>query len=308
MGAHRLIIAFGFCCGLAWTGLPATVTRAQDQETAFGTPLPYRNPRGSIVRGQESEIPEFREEFEDPFAEHLETDRDSFTPATTTVNRGRWIIESSYSFIDNRRAFDTHSLPELLVRYGLTERLELRVGWNYEVGGGGNVVSSIEGEEGLEGASLERESRALYGLKWRFTDQVDWIPESSFLVQVFTPTSGDATATEGVIAYVWGWELPNRWKLDTAVRYASSTDRDDDFAIWNPSTVLRIPLGERINIHAEYFGAFPQGRLGGHSQHFFSPGVHYLLTPDLELGIRLGWGLNDATANFFSNAGVGWRF
>jgi hypothetical protein len=72
--------------------------------------------------------------------------------------------------------------------------------------------------------------------------------------------------------------------------------------------VLRVPLSERVNVHAEYFGAIPQGRAGGHSQHFFSPGLHYLLTPDLEIGFRVGWGLNDASAKFFSNVGVGCRF
>jgi hypothetical protein len=36
--------------------------------------------------------------------------------------------------------------------------------------------------------------------------------------------------------------------------------------------------------------------------------VHYLVTPDLEVGVRVGWGLNDQSARFFSNAGFGWRF
>lgn len=98
----------------------------------------------------------------DPFARHggagegesveapeLETDRDAFTPATSTVGRGIAVVESSYSFIDNRSVKDTHSLPELLLRRGLTENIELRLGWNYEVGGTGDVVSGNEGGEGV---------------------------------------------------------------------------------------------------------------------------------------------------------------
>lgn len=292
------VIVTVVCCGL-WT----TPARAQQEWTRswFG--------RSSvIVRGQEGESPEAGAEPEDPFEEHLETDRDAFTPSTVTVNPGRFLIESSYSFIDNRRAADTNSFPELVVRYGLAERFELRLGWNYEVGGGGNVVSSIEGEEGLEGRGIERESRALYGFKWRINDQTGWIPESSFLAQGFTPTTGDATATEAALTYVWGWKLPRDWKLDAGIRYASSTDRDDDFAIWNPSVALRVPLDDRLGVHAEYFGGIPHGRVGGQAQHFFSPGLRYLITPDLEIGFRVGWGLNDASARFFSNAGIGWRF
>ncbi len=263
---------------------------------------------GFFARGQEPAGDEPVETPENPFAEHLETDRDSFTPATTTAGVGRWIVESAYSFIDNRRAPDTHSFPELELRYGLTDRFELRLGWNYEAGGGGNVVSSIEGEEGLEGARFRTESRATYGFKLRTTDQSGWIPESSVLVQAFTPTTGDTTATEAAVTYVWGWELPRDWKLDAALRYATSAEKEDDFAIWNPSTVLRVPVTDRWTVHAEYFGAIPQGRAGGQSQHFFSPGAHYLLTPDMEIGVRVGWGLNDASARFFVNAGVGLRY
>jgi|GEM_PF-7032951 len=54
-------------------------------------------------------------------SEEIETDRDSFTPATTLAGRKRMIVESAYSFIDNRRVPDTHSYPELLFRYGLTD-------------------------------------------------------------------------------------------------------------------------------------------------------------------------------------------
>ena len=33
----------------------------------------------------------------------IETDRDAFTPATSTVGKSLTILESSYSFIDNRQ-------------------------------------------------------------------------------------------------------------------------------------------------------------------------------------------------------------
>jgi hypothetical protein len=36
--------------------------------------------------------------------------------------------------------------------------------------------------------------------------------------------------------------------------------------------------------------------------------MHYLITPNFEIGLRVGWGLNDEAAHFFSNAGIGWRF
>jgi hypothetical protein len=36
--------------------------------------------------------------------------------------------------------------------------------------------------------------------------------------------------------------------------------------------------------------------------------MHYLLTQNLELGVRVGWGISPDAPNFFSNVGIGWRF
>jgi hypothetical protein len=83
---------------------------------------------------------------------------------------------------------------------------------------------------------------------------------------------------------------------------------EDGFNVWSPSAVLKVPVGERWKAHVEYFGILSDGRADETVQHFFSPGAHYLITPDLEIGLRVGWGLNDETPSFFSNAGLGWRY
>jgi hypothetical protein len=246
--------------------------------------------------------------------DEIETDRDSFTPATTIAGRGRLIVESAYTFIDNRRVKETHSFPELILRYGLTERVELRLGWNYEVGGAGSEVTGAGSgaeEEFLAGRSVRREYTISYGMKVRVTDQRGWVPGSAVIVQGFTPTGGSAgtsTATQLIATYVAGWELPNRWKLDGAFRYGTASEEHDRFNTWAPSVVLKVPVGERWAAHAEYFGIFTTGKAENATRHFFSPGVHYLITPDLEVGVRVGWGLNDQSARFFSNAGFGYRF
>jgi hypothetical protein len=245
-----------------------------------------------------------------PFEDAIETDRDSFTPATTTAGRGLLIVESSYSFLDHRGVPETHSFPELLFRYGLTERIELRLGWNYEVGGAGSDTSGVDvGEEELPVEKrLERESNLLSGVKFRVTDQETWVPASAFIFQAFTPTSGMATATQSMAAYVFGWELPRSWKLDAALRYMTGNEGGDHFNEWAPSVVLKVPVGERVNVHAEYFGVFSTDKAEEFNHQYFSPGVHYLITPDFEVGVRVGWGLNDQSDRFFCNIGFGCRF
>jgi Putative MetA-pathway of phenol degradation len=92
------------------------------------------------------------------------------------------------------------------------------------------------------------------------------------------------------------------------LRYATATGGDDHFIIWAPSTVLRVPVDEHWGVHAEYFGEFAQQAQTNFVRHFFSSGIHYLVTDNLEVGVRVGWGLNDQTSRLFTNVGFGWRF
>lgn len=283
-------------CGLVWS-LGSGMVRGQQPEAR-----PVVEPERDGESGADEPA--------DPFAEHLETDRDSFTPSARTVGWRRSLVETSHSFVDQRRAVDTHSFPELLVRIGLTDRIELRLGGNYEVGGEPATVSGVGGHSGLSEAegTIVRESQCLYGAKFGLTDQANWRPTSSLIVQGHTPLSGPEPATALQVAYVVGWELPGEWQVDSAMRLFADSEHGDRFETWAPSVVVRQSPAERWNVHAEYFGQFSQNRRHEFVRHVVSPGVHYLLTPDIELGVRVGWGLNDQTARFFSNVGLGVRF
>jgi hypothetical protein len=70
---------------------------------------------------------------EPPKEEPLESDRPDFTDSPKTVGRGRLQIESGYQFtrgIEGDLGNNAHDLPELLVQYGVAERLELRFAWD----------------------------------------------------------------------------------------------------------------------------------------------------------------------------------
>lgn len=279
----------------------------------------FHQPFASTVLSQptlSSEVQEFEPagEPDEEEEDEIETDRDSFTPATTTAGFRRVIVESAWSYIDNRAVPDTNGVPELVTRYGITDLLELRLGWNWEAGGAANSISSggSDPEAPIEN-EIERDSQLTYGFKAALTSQIDWRPQSAVILQAATPTFGIDTATSLIGTYVFGWQFGEnpygkRCKWDSAIRYSYDSTEGDHFNIWAPSTVLKIPLGERWTTHAEYFGVISQGRERDRTQHYFSPGIHYLVTRDFEIGIRVGWGLNDESANFFSNVGGGLRY
>ncbi len=292
--------------------LSSSAAQAQFNQGPFQFTAPYAQPlsmlpaevRASYQEAAESEFGSESEEGEEE--DEIETDRDSFTPATTLVGAGRSMLESSYSIIDNRASLDRHSFPELLLRVGLTDWFELRLGANVEIGGGGTVSGSeLGGDE--EGTGSKTETNVLYGFKAALTDQIGWVPRSALIVQANTPTSGPDTATQLVTGYVAGWTLPNGWIWDYSVRYVAANEEHDHFNQWAPSTVLKIPFYEKWNTHIEYFGIFSDNKADNVNPQYFSPGVHYLISPNCEVGVRTGWGINRDAANFFANVGIGWR-
>jgi len=234
----------------------------------------------------------------------LDADRDAFTPSTFCVGPERGLVEASHVYIDNLAGLPTNNYPELLVRHGATEWWEWRFGVNYGVGSQGNVVTSVEvGEGTLDGSTLY-ESSILYGFKLATSRQDGWLPESCFIMEGATPTYGDSFGTVPVATLVAGWELEREWRLDGAIRYAYSEGTENWFTRWSPSVVLRVPVTDRWEVHAEWFGSFTQGLVDDTHRPFFSPGMHYNISQTVELGLRVGWGLTAEAAPFFSDAGV----
>jgi hypothetical protein len=237
--------------------------------------------------------------------EELETDRDSFTFAPTTAGPATWITEASYSFIDNRIGPEAHSFPEVLLRRGIGEKFELRLGFNYEAGGPGTVSGTEFGGEDIE---TEEEGRILYGTKIETSDQDGWLPRSALIVQGYTPVSGPSNMSTVVVGESFGWKYANGWEWTSAMRYGTGFDEGDAFNQWAPSSVLKVPVGERWNAHVEYFAIMSSQKEVPINLQFLSFGGHVLATEDLEIGLRVGWGLNDTSPDFFVNTGIGWRY
>ena len=238
----------------------------------------------------------------------LNTDRDAFTPSTFTIRPGFALNEMSHVYIQNSDGNPTNNYPEYLCRIGANDIFEWRLGVNYSVGSQGNVVTSVEAGELPIGGGALYESNFLYGFKLATTDQDGLIPQSCFIMEATTPMYGEEFGTEPVATVVCGWEFPEKWRLDAAMRYAYAEDAERWFSRWGPSVVARIPITNSWEVHAEYFGTFTQGLAEDVSRPFFSPGTHFVINENVEIGLRVGWGLTEEAANFFSDAGLAIRY
>lgn len=322
MGGIRHTLLAACCCSLLWAS-PAVA--ADDWRLGL---FESDAAESFVVRGRDDEITiedlgdlggPFASQFpdlsvdENPFYHAIETDRASFTPAVSTASVGNVIFEAGYSFIANRHLPSQHSVPELVIRYGFTDRIEGRFGWNEVIGGGGTIISPVQQQSGLVAPNGPRPlisfvNRFMGGVKVRLTDQSGLFPANTVLVEGYFPTYGDTLKRQIAATYVVGWELSPRWKVAASVRYATESEFREDWAIWSPAIVLRAPFAERWTAQFESFGVIPQGLPHGVPQYFAGPGLQVLLTPAIELNLRVGTGLNSVSAEFYSSVGFGVTF
>jgi hypothetical protein len=234
--------------------------------------------------------------------EPLEANRPGRADPPTVLAPGVAHIEGGFSFereTEGEPDTDTLTLPEIELRLGVYERLELQLFAE------GLVQEWDDGAGNRTGGSdLELDARV------RLWEQAGWRPATAVDFGVSFPTgSGFATSDgfdpEGEILYAW--DFAERWNLNGNFDFASETQGDDDSSrhfVYRPELALGLTISDRLGSFVEYYGVIEESAA---DQHSVDGGVTFLLSEDLQLDISAGAGLNDAAPDFFVAAGVAWR-
>ncbi len=220
----------------------------------------------------------------------IETDRPDFTESSATVPKGRWQLEAGYTA--QRARGTSHSLPESLLRAGLTSRVELRLSQNLTVTDG-----ALSAEDLSVGAKLGL--GAQHGAR----------PELALIVQSTLPTGGSRVTASTWLpsaALLAGWELGGSWSLGGS---AIAGRAKDDLLELAGSAVVGYTLSERWRSYAEVFTIQPvSGNGGERGESYLNGGFAHLLTPMVQLDARLGVGIGGGAARYFGGVGLslGW--
>jgi Putative MetA-pathway of phenol degradation len=249
-----------------------------------------------------------------PWEERIETDRHDFTQSPTTVGHGVVQIEAGYSYFykDSEGEVESaHTLPEMMLRVGVSEDIELRVRWNY-------VWQFID-----EGADRVGAEDLRYGVKLQITRQSceSWLPTSALELRGTAPTGGEAWSTERAefgLDYIYQWSLGGGTTLAGSTGYGTDGLADfgvlaeepylDQFNELTQSAALGFELSESNTMYVEWFGLFSDGRGDEYVVSVFNLGVDHYVTNNLVIDIRAGVGLSEDADDFFAGAGGGYRF
>ncbi len=237
--------------------------------------------------------------------EPLITDRPDFTESTDTVPRGHFQLEGGFTAtrVDDE---DGRSLGELLLRIGLSDRLEARIGAGSHswVDGPGGEVS------GFEDPAL--------GVKIRLSPETEMLPplrpSMALLLGVSIPAGDDELTSDEWIPeakLALAWTLTERFGLATNLNAAyppgAGGDGDDRFLQLFGSLSGAYSFTDRIGGYLEYYG-YVEEEENGPGTHYLNTGITYLISNDLQIDLRYGRGLNDPDPDDFVGIGAAVRW
>ena len=232
--------------------------------------------------------------------EPLVPDRPDFTEGTGILDTGHFQLEGGYTFTRLGEE-EAHTFGELLLRYGLTQRIELRLepGSYDRIDGPGGRIS------GFEDAGV--------GLKVRLTDAADWIPGQPAVAVVAgtsLPVGHEeltSDAWEPFATLAFDWEVSDRLGVGANLGGAALEGEDGRFTEVHWSVSGGYGLTDRLGSYLEYYG-ISEDEADGSTLHYVDAGLTWLIHNDLQVDVRIGRGLNGEDPDDYIGLGAAVRW
>lgn len=249
-----------------------------------------------------------------PLSEPIVTDRPDFTESTQAVPRGRIQLESGYTFThDHERGVTTtdHAFPEFLLRIGLADEWELRLGW-----AGWSLTEEMFHERNEHGRRVSRNEHAdggtdmTVGFKRHLCDQDGRRPDLGVIGELSLPTgSGEKSSgdVDPAVKLLWAYDLSERLSLAGNVNVGAPRSERGRFVQSAASISVGYAWTDWLGSYVEYFGVYPNDR-GTDAAHYLNGGFAFPVNDNLQFDVRAGLGLNEEADDFFSGVGFSVRW
>ncbi len=256
----------------------------------------------------------------------IETDRPSFTLSSAVVPRGWLQLESGYlyehaeyGYWQNNLTFDAHTLPQLNLRYGVTDRLEFRFQW------AGVQFQNLRWSEypwwwgfpRTVHATQTLYSNTSVGIKYQVSQNDGWIPQSVFVTELGLPTGDGYNRVTPLIDYVYSWFLTERIALGGSTGAFFYGFSDLSVMQYFQSAILRFHYSPRLSLFCEWFGVFQRpvsyaGNLYGDFEFmpYFNTGVQFRPLANIQLDWQIGVPLPEQVQpdGIFTGCGLSFRY
>jgi len=232
----------------------------------------------------------------------LITDRPDQTESSAVVPHKSLQIETGFVLENNETDFikqKSFAYNTTLLRYGLLENFELRLGMEYL----GDKVS-IKNTDTI--STFSGLSPIYTGFKVKIANEDGWKPEIAFLGGLILPFTADKEYKPDYAAANIRFSFAHTLSDRFSIGYNLGAEWDGQTAVpgYFYSVALAIGLTDKLGMFVEAFGLLPEE---GDSEHLFDAGFTYLVLPNFQLDVSGGVGLNDDAIDNFLSFGFTYR-
>ncbi|RZN84607.1 MAG: transporter [Winogradskyella sp.] len=218
----------------------------------------------------------------------LVTDRPDATEASSTVGKGVLQFETGglyESFKENNVQQESYTYNTMLIRYGLLDNLELRLGWDF-----------VEGVTKVNGTKLNDVtsglSPLLFGMKLDIAKENGAMPEIALIGHVFPIFSAGQDYRPETTAVDFRFSLSHTLSENSSLGYNIGAQWSDDSseaaAIY--TLAYGYSLSDKWGMYAEIYGDLPED---SSANHFWDAGLTYLASNDLQFDAYFGTSITE---------------
>lgn len=213
----------------------------------------------------------------------LITDRPDATESPSVVPQGAIQIETGAlftSFEEDLLQTQTLTYNTTLLRYGLFDNLELRLGWN--------AVEQSNKTTGDDLATIESGlSPLLLGMKVNIAQEKGWLPTIGLVGHLFLPftASEDFKPQHTSIDFRFAFDHTLLESSSIAYNLGAQWEADSLGAAYVYTLAYGYSITDSFGFYAELYGDLPEKK---RSNHYWDAGVTYLILPNLQLDATIG--------------------
>lgn len=227
------------------------------------------------------------------------TDRPGQAESASVMELRGFQLESGFAFEKVNSDISNVTFNTTLLRYGLVDNLELRLGLQY-IGYYESLIGSDIDVSGFGPVTV--------GAKFLLLEESDRKPQLALLSTLSIPKTGASEfENENLGAEV---RLNADYSLNQAMTLGGnlgvfwSGNEDENFAVWMYAAVVSLALSDKIGAFAELYGFLPGE---GKNDHRWDGGLTYAVNNDLQLDFSTGIGLSKVSPDFFISLGLSIR-
>jgi len=232
----------------------------------------------------------------------LVTDRPDMTESSSTVPKNSLQIETGFIyeiFQKDDVEFKNWGLATTLLRYGVWDNFELRLGSYYQLSSAHSETFNIDTTQNGIGPILA-------GFKVYVVEEKGIRPEISIMADLTLNKVGKLdyrpSYTYSSIKVLASHTLSDFFSLGYNFGYGNNGETAGGFFVY--SVVMGMSISDRFGVFAEIYGTSANG---DSPLTRIDAGLTYLLRHNLQLDLSGGTGLDSGIKMYFVNFGLTWR-